>query len=359
MLLKQLTLTQYKNISSRTFELNPKINCFVGDNGVGKSTVLDAIYHLALGKSYFNPIAVQNIQFGQEFFVLEGRFEKEEREEKIICSLKKGQKKIVKRNGKVYEKLADHIGLIPTVIISPSDRDLISEGSSTRRKFIDGVIGQTDKVFLQHLMEYTKILSQRNALLKYFAINQTFDQDTLEIYNEQLVERSTPIYESRKRFMEAFIPIFKSRYQEISGQDELVSLEYESQLNDALHQDMLKSSLAKDRMIQYTSVGIHKDDVLFLKDGQPIKKFGSQGQQKTFLVALKLAQFDFLKSQTGGAPILLLDDAFDKLDQKRVSQIVALVDQNDFGQIFITDTHEDRTLNALENTKAGYEIFKL
>jgi DNA replication and repair protein RecF len=221
------------------------------------------------------------------------------------------------------------------------------------------VIGQTDKVFLQHLMEYTKILSQRNALLKYFAINQTFDQDTLEIYNEQLVERSTPIYESRKRFMEAFIPIFKSRYQEISGQDELVSLEYESQLNDALHQDMLKSSLAKDRMIQYTSVGIHKDDVLFLKDGQPIKKFGSQGQQKTFLVALKLAQFDFLKSQTGGAPILLLDDAFDKLDQKRVSQIVALVDQNDFGQIFITDTHEDRTLNALENTKAGYEIFKL
>jgi DNA replication and repair protein RecF len=302
---------------------------------------------------------VQNIQFGQEFFVLEGRFEKEEREEKIICSLKKGQKKIVKRNGKVYEKLADHIGLIPTVIISPSDRDLISEGSSTRRKFIDGVIGQTDKVFLQYLMEYTKILSQRNALLKYFAINQTFDQDTLEIYNEQLVERSTPIYESRKRFMEAFIPIFKSRYQEISGQDELVSLEYESQLNDTLHQDMLKSSLAKDRMIQYTSVGIHKDDVLFLKDGQPIKKFGSQGQQKTFLVALKLAQFDFLKSQTGGAPILLLDDAFDKLDQKRVSQIVALVDQNDFGQIFITDTHEDRTLNALENTKAGYEIFKL
>lgn len=359
MLLKQLTLTQYKNISSRTFELNPKINCFVGDNGVGKSTVLDAIYHLALGKSYFNTIAVQNIQFGQEFFALEGRFEKEEREEKIICSLKKGQKKIVKRNGKVYEKLADHIGLIPTVIISPSDRDLISEGSSTRRKFIDGVIGQTDKVFLQHLMEYTKILSQRNALLKYFAINQTFDQDTLEIYNTQLVERSTPIYQGRKEFMEAFIPIFKSRYQEISGQHEFVNLEYESQLNDANHQDMLKSSLAKDRMIQYTSVGIHKDDILFLKDGQPIKKFGSQGQQKTFLVALKLAQFDFLKSQTGGAPILLLDDAFDKLDQKRVSQIIALVDQNDFGQIFITDTHEDRTLNALENTKASYEIFKL
>lgn len=359
MFLRQLTLTQYKNIDSRTFELNPKINCFVGDNGVGKSTVLDAIYHLALGKSYFNPIALQNIQFGEDFFVLEGRFEKEKREEKIICSLKKGQRKIVKRNGKVYEKLADHIGLIPTVIISPSDQDLISEGSSTRRKFIDGVIGQTDKVFLQQLIEYSKILSQRNALLKYFAINQTFDPDTLEIYNEQLVERSGPIFEKRQRFMEAFIPIFKSRYQEISGQKERVSLEYESQLKEATHQELLKSSLGKDRMIQYTSIGIHKDDVLFLKDDQPIKKFGSQGQQKTFLIALKLAQFDFLKSQTGGAPILLLDDAFDKLDQKRVSQIIALVDQNDFGQIFITDTHEERTLSALENVNASYEIFKL
>lgn len=359
MLLKQLTLTQYKNISSKTFVLNPKINCFVGDNGVGKSTILDAIYHLALGKSYFNPIALQNIQIGQEFFVIEGRFENENREEKIICSLKKGQKKIMKRNGKAYEKLADHIGLIPTVIISPSDRDLISEGSSTRRKFIDGVIGQTDTLYLQHLIEYNKILAQRNALLKYFALNQTFDEDTLEVYNEQLVERSTPIFEKRKVFMETFVPIFKSRYQEISSVEEFVNLEYESQLYSDSHASLLKTSLGKDRVIQYTSVGIHKDDILFLKEEQPIKKFGSQGQQKTFLVALKLAQFDFLKSQTGGAPILLLDDAFDKLDQKRVSQIISLVDQNDFGQIFITDTHEDRTLDALANSKSGYEIFKL
>jgi DNA replication and repair protein RecF len=359
MLLKQLTLTQYKNISSKTFVLNPKINCFVGDNGVGKSTILDAIYHLALGKSYFNPVALQNIQIGEDFFVIEGRFEKENREEKIICSLKKGQKKIVKRNGKIYEKLADHIGLIPTVIISPSDRDLISEGSSTRRKFIDGVIGQTDTAFLQHLLEYNKILSQRNALLKYFALNQTFDKATLDVYNDQLVERSGPIFEKRKTFMEAFIPIFKSRYEEISSREEFVNIEYESQLQANSHSSLLQTSLGKDRAIQHTSVGIHKDDVLFLKEGQPIKRFGSQGQQKTFLVALKLAQFDFLKSQTGGAPILLLDDAFDKLDQKRVSQIISLVDRNDFGQIFITDTHEDRTLDALADTEAGYEIFKL
>lgn len=359
MQLKQLTLTQYKNISSKTFDLDPKINCFVGDNGVGKSTVLDAIYHLALGKSYFNPIALQNIQMGQDFFVIEGRFEKHKKEEKIICSLKKGQKKIVKRNGKNYEKLADHIGLIPTVIISPSDRDLISEGSSTRRKFMDGVIGQTDTPFLRHLQEYNKILSQRNALLKYFAINQTFDPKTLEVYDDQLTERSAPIFNKRKAFMEAFIPIFKSRYQEISGQDEFVTLEYETQLDAEDHSSQLKSSIGKDRAIQHTSIGIHKDDIRFLKEDQPIKKFGSQGQQKTFLVALKLAQFDFLRSQTGGAPLLLLDDAFDKLDQKRVSQIIALVDQNDFGQIFITDTHEDRTLSALSNTKAGFKIFNL
>ena len=359
MLLKQLTLTQYKNITSKTFDLNPKINCFVGDNGVGKSTILDSIYHLALGKSYFNPISLQNIQIGKEFFVIEGRFEKGNREEKIICSLKRGHKKILKRNGKVYEKLADHIGKIPTVIISPSDRDLISEGSSKRRKFIDGVIGQTDSLYLKHLLAYNKILSQRNALLKYFALNQIYDRATLEIYNEQLLERSTYIFKKRKIFMKIFVDIFKSRYQDISNIEEFVNLEYESQLYSNTHEYLLDMSLEKDKLIQYTSVGIHKDDILFLKDGQPIKKFGSQGQQKTFLVALKLAQFNFLKSETGGAPILLLDDAFDKLDQKRVSQIISLVDQNDFGQIFITDTHEDRTLDALSNTKSSYQIFKL
>tara|TARA_B110000285_G_scaffold233979_1_gene309399 strand:- start:5757 stop:6836 length:1080 start_codon:yes stop_codon:yes gene_type:complete len=357
--LKQITLTNYKNISDKTFDLNPKINCFIGNNGVGKSNILDAIYHLSFGKSYFNPIAMQNIQFGCDFFALEGRYEKEGREEKIICSVKKGHKKTIKRNGKVYERLSDHIGLIPTVIISPADQDLISEGSSNRRKFIDAVIGQTDAEFLRNLIEYNKILSQRNALLKFFAFNHTFDADTLDIYNTQLTERSTPIFEKRKSFMEHFIPVFKARYLSISDQEENIGLTYESQLFNALHHDLLQKSLLKDRIIQHTSCGIHKDDVHFLKDEQPVKKFGSQGQQKTFLVALKLAQFDFLKSKTGISPILLLDDAFDKLDQHRVSQIVSLVDQSDFGQIFITDTHEDRTLQALSNTTSGYELFNL
>ena len=359
MYLKQLTLTQYKNIRSKTFDFNPKINCFVGDNGKGKSNILDAIYHLAFGKSYFNPIASQNIQLGEDFFVVEGRYEREEREEKIVCSLKKGQKKVMKRNGKVYEKLSDHIGLIPTVIISPADRDLIAEGSSTRRKFMDGVIGQTDAVFLQNLIEYHKILSQRNALLKFFALNNTFESDTLAVYDDQLSQRSTALYEKRKAFMETFIPVFNTRYQDISEGNERVDLEYESQLHQNSHKALLESSLEKDKILQYTSTGIHKDDINFLLEAQPIKKFGSQGQQKTFLIALKLAQFDFLKKQTGGAPLLLLDDAFDKLDQKRVTQIISLVDQNDFGQIFLTDTHEERTLNALHSLKSSYELFKL
>ena len=359
MYLKQLSLTQYKNIRSKTFDFNPKINCFVGDNGKGKSNLLDAIYHLAFGKSYFNPIASQNIQLGEDFFVIEGRYEREKREEKIVCSLKKGQKKVMKRNGKVYEKLSDHIGLIPTVIISPADRDLIAEGSSNRRKFMDGVIGQTDALFLQNLIDYNKILSQRNALLKFFALNNTFDPDTLAVYNDQLSQRSTALYEKRKAFMETFIPVFNTRYKDISKGKEQVDLEYESQLHENSHEALLESNLDKDKVLQYTSSGIHKDDINFLLEDQPIKKFGSQGQQKTFLIALKLAQFDFLKKQTGGAPILLLDDAFDKLDQKRVTQIISLVDQNDFGQIFLTDTHEERTLDALHSLKSSYELFKL
>lgn len=359
MYLKQLTLTQYKNITSKTFDFNPKINCFIGDNGIGKSNIIDAIYHLAFGKSYFNPIAVQNIQIDKDFFVLDGRYEKDGRDEKIICSLKKGQKKNIKRNGKVYIKLSEHIGLIPTVIISPADQDLISEGSSARRKFMDGVIGQTDAAFLQNLLEYNKIITQRNALLKFFALNNTFEEDALEVYNEQLIKRSTPVYKKRLAFMQDFIPVFNKRYKNISEGKENASLKYESQLQGQTHKELLKNSLHKDKLFQHTTQGIHKDDVNFLLEGEPIKKFGSQGQQKTFLVALKFAQFDFLKKLIGNAPILLLDDAFDKLDQKRVTQIVSLVDQNDFGQIFLTDTHEERTLKALGKSQSNFQIFKL
>ena len=359
MFLKQLNLTHYKNIEASQFRFDAPINCFIGNNGIGKSNVLDSIYHLAFTKSYFNPSGVQNIQFGKDFFLIEGKFEKDGKQEKINCSLKKGQKKTIKRNGKAYVKIAEHIGLIPLVIVSPADRDLIIEGSSTRRKFIDGVIGQTDKTYLKNLSNYNKVLAQRNALLKFFAQNRTFDGDTLAIYNHQMGELAQPIFDKRKAFIEMFIPIFLNRYQSISQGAEEVNIQYQSHLSEKKLIDLLEQSLEKDKILQFTSVGIHKDDLDLLISTMPIKKFGSQGQQKTFLIALKLAQFDFIKEKSGMNPIVLLDDIFDKLDQDRVSQTIQLFDQENLGQIFISDTHEDRIKAALETGDSRYEIFKL
>ena len=331
----------------------------VGPNGVGKTNILDAVYHLSFGKSYFNPVSTQNIRHDEEFFVIDGEFEKDDREERIVCSLKRGSKKIIKRNGKAYDRLSDHIGLLPLVIISPADRDLIIEGSDTRRKFIDGVISQSDKSYLQDLIKYNKVLAQRNSLLKYFAINHTFNKDTLAVYNEQLNDYGTKIFDKRLAFLETFIPIFKEQYIAISGGREEVSLSYDSKLlNDDLL-TLLERSIEKDRALQYTSVGVHKDDLGFEISGHPIKKFGSQGQQKSFLIALKFAQFQFIKARSKTTPILLLDDIFDKLDEHRVSHIVALVNNENFGQIFISDTHAERTEEVVKQIHQTYKLFKL
>tara|TARA_Y100000385_G_scaffold291931_1_gene374164 strand:- start:3952 stop:5031 length:1080 start_codon:yes stop_codon:yes gene_type:complete len=359
MILKSLSLLNYKNFEAYTVQFNSKINCFVGSNGVGKTNVLDAIYHLSFGKSYFNPIASQNIKHNEDFFVVDGIYEKNDRDEKIIVSLKRGQKKLIKRNGKAYDRFSDHIGLLPLVIISPADRDLIIEGSDIRRKFMDGVISQSDKNYLECLLNYSKILAQRNALLKYFSLNNNFNKNSLDVYNEQLNKYGSVIYKKRKQFLESFIPIFKSRYKSISNNLEEVGLSYNSQLNDSPLLELFNTHINKDRMLQYTSVGIHKDDLDFSIKGHPIKKFGSQGQQKSFLIALKLAQFDFIKKQSGVTPILLLDDIFDKLDEQRVSQIINLVNGENFGQLFISDTHEERTEKAIKSVHQSYQIFKL
>ena len=359
MFLKKISLFNYKNFSEATFEFDTKINCFVGKNGIGKTNILDAIYHLANGKSYFNPLAVQNIKHNEEFFVVDGEFEKNDRNEQIVCSLKKGQKKILKRNGKLYEKFSDHIGFIPLVIISPADRDLITEGSETRRKFIDSVISQLDSHYLQQLIQYQKTVAQRNALLKYFALNHVFEKDTLIIYNEQLNELGQSIFEKRKDFLEKFIPIFNNYYKEISNGSETVQLVYQSDLSEKNTLALLEENLSKDRALQYTSVGVHKDDLSFEIDNHPIKKFGSQGQQKSFLIALKLAQFDFVKKQSGEKPILLFDDIFDKLDEFRVAKIVSMVNNDEFGQLFISDTHADRTENIVKSTHQSYKIVSL
>jgi DNA replication and repair protein RecF len=359
MYLKKINLFNYKNFAEATFEFDTKINCFVGKNGIGKTNVLDAIYHLSYGKSYFNPLALQNIKHGEEFFVIDAEFEKNERVEQIVCSLKKGQKKILKRNGKQYEKFSDHIGFIPLVIISPADRDLIVEGSETRRKFIDSVISQSDANYLQNLIKYQKVLNQRNALLKYFALNHVFENDTLSIYNEQLHELGQSIFEKRKDFLAEFIPIFNVHHHAITGSEETVQLVYDSQLFDKNLITLLQENINKDRVLHYTSVGTHKDDLSFEIDNFPIKKFGSQGQQKSFLIALKLAQFEFIKKQSGEKPILLFDDIFDKLDETRVEKIIKMVNEETFGQLFISDTHPERTENIVKLTHQSYKIFNL
>lgn len=359
MYLQKLSLVNFKNIDTQTFDFEKKINCFVGNNGIGKTNVLDAIYYLSFAKSYFNSVAGQNIRHGQDFFMIEGDYLLNERSEKIICSLKRGQKKLLKRNGKAYEKFSEHIGQLPLVIISPADRNLIIEGSETRRKFIDGVISQQDKQYLKALLSYTKVVSQRNALLKYFAANRTFDALNLKVYDEQMMEYGKFIYQKRKEFLNEFVPIFNEKHQVITGGKEKVNLRYKSQLHDSDFSDLLAQNLEKDKIIQYTTVGIHKDDLSFEIEDYPIKKFGSQGQQKSYLIALKFAQFEFIKKQSNVTPILLLDDVFDKLDENRVSQIIQLVANDEFGQIFITDTHADRTEAVVKQSNKEYQIFKL
>ncbi|RZJ36139.1 MAG: DNA replication/repair protein RecF [Flavobacterium sp.] len=357
--LQKISLLNYKNFSDAAFEFDSRINCFVGNNGIGKTNVLDAIYHLAYGRSYFNPLSVHNIKHGTDFFVIEGDFVKDGREEMIVCSLRKGQKKVLKRNGKLYDKFSDHIGFIPLVIVSPYDRDLITEGSETRRKFIDSVISQLDPGYLRNLIQYQKVLLQRNSLLKYFAVNRTFDGETLSIYNEQLQSLGFPVFEKRKQFLSDFIPIFQKHHEAITGGAEQVQLVYQSDLEDADFADLLNRNLDRDKVLQYTTVGIHKDDLSFEIDNHPIKKFGSQGQQKSYLIALKLAQFDFVKRTSGEKPILLFDDIFDKLDEKRVGQIVQMVNNDDFGQLFISDTHPERTEAIVRSTHQSYKMFNL
>lgn len=359
MILKSITLTNYKSFSAKTVDLDPKINCFIGSNGVGKSNVLDAIYHLSFGKSYFNPISSQNIKHGEDFFAIKGSYKNESKEEVVIINFKKNDKKVIKRNNKKYEKFSDHIGFIPLVIISPSDRNLIAEGSDIRRKFIDSVISQSDKKYLENLINYNKILTQRNSLLKLIFKNKNFDKQTIQVYDSQLESIGEKIHMKRKMFLNDFIPVFKDKYKSISNNNEDVDIRYKTDLEFDKLSVLLQENLEKDMFLQYTSKGIHKDDLVFNINDYSVKKFGSQGQQKSLLIALKLSQFDFLKSQNKNNPILLLDDIFDKLDKNRVKQIINLVSANDFGQIFISDTDEERTIESIKEINNSNKIFKL
>lgn len=340
--LRSLHLLNFKSWSEAEFEFGPKLNCFVGLNGSGKTNLLDAIHYLCLTKSYFGHRDQRNIKHGMEFFMIEAALARKEAEEHLHLSLKKGAKKVLKRNKKEYEKLAEHIGAFPVVVISPYDRDLIIDGSETRRRFLDNVISQGNPEYLFHLMRYQKALQQRNSLLKFFAANRKFDADDLDLYDQQLVEHGQYIKEAREAFSAELNPRIQYYYEWISEGQELAQLEYHTQVEENPLQ-ALRDRHQKDRLLQYSSWGVHRDDLRFSLDGHLVREYASQGQQKSYLIALKLAQYEFIRDHQKIVPVLLLDDIFDKLDEKRVARLVSLVHDSNFGQIFITDTHEDRT----------------
>lgn len=351
MYVKQLSLVNFKNISGADLSLGKKFNCFVGNNGSGKTTVLDAVHYLSMCKSFLNSIDSQNIKRDQPFMVVSGTFEREGEEDLVYCALKREGKKQFKKNKKEYKRLIDHVGHFPSVVIAPTDADIINGGSDLRRKFLDSVISQYDREYLENLVAYNKALQQRNALLKYFRENRTFQQESLDVWDVQLSERGQIIHAKRRAFLDDFIQAFKDYYRSISGTVEEIGLDYESQLSSEDMLDLLKKNLEKDRASTYSTVGIHKDDLVLKINDFPLKKFGSQGQQKSALVSLKLAQFKVMFEKTGITPLLLLDDIFDKLDDERVGQMLGLVGGESFGQIFITDTHPERVAELLKGEK--------
>lgn len=359
MIIKNLKIFNFKNHSEKSFDFSPEINCFVGNNGAGKTNILDALHYLSMAKSFLGNLDAQNILHESDFFAIEAEIQGEEKNDIIKVQLPKEGKKIIKKNDKTYERIADHIGFLPSVMISPYDANLISDGSESRRKFLDAMISQTDSDYLFALIQYQKTLQQRNALLKYFAKNRTFDLDSLEIYNEPLTKFGTQIFEKRQRFVASILPTIQHFYEIISKGNEKVTVIYESNLNEQNFEEILSENLEKDTVLTYTSRGIHKDDLRFEMNENLIKKFGSQGQQKSFLIALKLAQIKRIKDITNKNPILLLDDIFDKLDDNRVSQLIELVNQQNFGQIFITDTHRERTESVVKRINEESKIFQI
>ncbi len=359
MWLQKLSVINFKNYSEAELIFSDTVNAFTGNNGAGKTNLLDAIHYLSLCKSYFNPIDSQQIRQGEDLFMIQGTFRKDDTDEVIYCGLKRSQKKKFKRNKKEYQRLADHIGLFPLVMISPNDISLIIEGSEERRKFIDNVISQTDSLYLDELINYNRSLVNRNALLRQIAVSGNYDAALMEIYDDQLVISGNKIFEKRKAFMEIFTDIFNKHYQYLSEDAEQVELLYDSPLLQEDFSTILSRNLERDRILERTSSGIHKDELSFSIHGMALKKFGSQGQQKSFLIALKLAQYTFLHQQKGFEPLLLLDDIFDKLDDARTTKLMKMVSDKDFGQIFITDTSRDRIENIFVKLDVPVNIFDI
>ena len=358
MILRKLSILNYKNIRSAELRLSPKFNCFVGMNGVGKTNILDAIYYLSSCRSIFNLPDSHLITHDESFFVLDAEYATDGGEpEMLYCGLKKGTKKHFKRNGKEYKRLSQHIGHVPVVLVSPSDSVIIDGGSEERRRLLDVVISQYDNTYLDTLTNYSRLLQQRNTLLKQ---EEEPDANLLDIIDMQMAETGKTLYVRRKEYVERLEPLLQQAYDAVSGSRERVSLSYVSHCQRGDLLDILRESRAKDRVMGYSLHGVHRDDLDMSIAGYPIKKEGSQGQCKTYTIALKIAQFQFLrKTNLSNTPLLLLDDIFDKLDAKRVSHIVRLVSGNDYGQIFITDTNRERLDEILKSGDFDYKIFNI
>ena len=358
MQLNKLSIINYKNIEAATLDLSAKLNCFIGHNGEGKTNLLDAVYYLSFCRSAFNPKDSEVMRHDADYFVLEGDYTTDDGDkEQVYCGMKRGTKKHFKRNKKEYKRLSMHIGQVPLIFVSPADATLIDGGSEERRRLMDVVISQYDTPYIEDLNRYNKALQQRNKLLKQ---EEEPDSTLMELLEMQMAEYGEAIYKKRAAFVEELTPVFQRIYQTICENREQVSLEYVSHCQRGSLLDVIRRDRAKDRIMGYSLHGIHKDDLVMKLGDYPIRREGSQGQNKTYVLALKLAQFDFLRRISGNnTPLLLLDDIFDKLDSSRVEQIVRLVSGDDFGQIFITDTNRDHLDKILQGSSFSYKIFSV
>ncbi|MDR2085447.1 MAG: DNA replication/repair protein RecF [Bacteroidales bacterium] len=359
MIIDKIKILNFKNIENFEGEFSPKINCFAGMNGAGKTNILDAIHYLSFSKSFFHSLDFRNIRHGEEYFAIHGYFSGNNSADKISCVLKDGGKKQLSINDKTYKRFSDHIGKYPLIMISPYDQDLINLGSDIRRKFADMVISQFSVEYLDSLVSYNKILLQRNNLLKQLSETSSSDFTLIELLDEQLVSYGEVIHHYRKDFFSKLTPVFQKYFELISNHNEKVHLEYISQLNENNFIEHLRENRQKDLMVKYTTVGIHKDDISFFINDYSVKNYASQGQQKSYTIAMKLAQFEYIKQFVQNNPILLLDDIFDKLDAIRVENLISLVSDDNFGQVFITDTHIERFNEIMRNVNSEIKVFKI
>ncbi|RAJ97932.1 DNA replication and repair protein RecF [Larkinella arboricola] len=358
MYLEKLNLTNFKNYEEGSFTFSEQINCIVGPNGSGKTNLLDAVYFLSLSKSAFHNQDALSIHHQSDFFIIDGVFRLDDKPVQITCSLQRGQRKVLLSDKKPYDRISEHIGRFPVVMLAPNDTDLVREHSEERRHFFDGVLSQLDPDYLRDYLFYHQILKQRNGTLKLFAERNYLDEELLETYNEPLLQLAGRIYQRRKRFIADFLPIVQKHYAYLSEAREAVDIIYESEVGNEEFPKDFRRNRQRDIQLQRTNKGVHKDDFVFEANGVALKKFGSQGQQKTFVIALKLAQFEQLQAEKGVKPMLLLDDIFDKLDDRRIDKLITLMEHHTFGQIFITDARPERTRELLTAVKAEVAYFQ-